>query len=99
LFVQESIIFFPQIALCTQRLLPLLFQAPGHQAILGFNCLVLTFRTLDLIGCALQSLLSVVVQTLALALHVLDRLQAQLQSGWLESPKNLAGYEVVNRCR
>ena len=89
LFIQESIIFFLQIALCTQRLLPLLLQAPSHQAILGLDGLVLAFGTLDLIGGTLEPLLPVPVEALAFPLHVLDRLQAQLQGRRLQGPKDL----------
>jgi hypothetical protein len=96
LFLQKTIAFFRDIAPITQRLLPLSLQAASDETILRLNRLVLPFGAFRLIGGPLQALLPMAVQALTLLMHVLDRFQAQLQSGGLEGAQNLLGHEIVH---
>ena len=87
--VQESVVFFPQIALCTQRILPLPLQAASHQAILGLDGLILPFGTLRPHRSPAPAVAPNGGAGVAFLLNVLDRLQAQFQGRRLQGPEDL----------
>ena len=97
LFLQKTIIFLCEIALIPHRFLPMSLQAVRHETILGLDGPILPFGTFRLIGGPLQAVLPVAVQAVALLVHVLDRFQAELQGGGLQSTQDLLGHEIVHR--
>ena len=56
-----------------------------HETILRLDGLILAFGAFRFIGGPLQAVLPVAVQAVALFVNVLDRFQAELQGGGLQS--------------
>ena len=73
---QEAVVFFAQLAFLPQRFFPTLFQRSHHEAILGFDALILTLRALHLILGAFQALTPMLMKSFALLFDVRCCLQA-----------------------
>ena len=96
LFLQETIMFFLYCALIPHRLLPALFQAASHQAVLGLDGPILPFGTLRLIGRPLQALFPVPAQPLAFLFDVLNRSHAQFKGRRLQDHEDLLSNQIVD---
>src|SRR5262249_35054487 len=93
----ESVIFFFELALTAQGLLPATLQCPGDQTVLRFDGVVLPLGPPRFVTRSLQLLLPVAVEAIALPADVPGRLEAQLQSGGFQGSNDLTGHEVIDR--
>ena len=95
----SSTVLLLKTTLGLELLFPRLLEVSHHQAILGFNCLVLALRTLCLIASSLEALLPERLGLLPFLFDLLTYAEAQLQRRGLEGGQRQLRDHLVETTR